>query len=59
MKKKHLNNENQISGKIVNAIRRFPNMRDDQIHNEYITIPQYYRTGVIYISKKKLISTQI
>ncbi|XP_055295896.1 putative uncharacterized protein DDB_G0289263 [Sitodiplosis mosellana] len=42
-----------VLGKIVNMIRRFPNMRDELIHNEFITIPQYYRSGVICISKKK------
>lgn len=33
-------------------IRRFPDMRDDLIHNEFITIPQYYASGVICVSKK-------
>lgn len=40
-------------GKIVNMIRRFPAMRDDLIHSEFLTIPQYYRGGVICVSKKK------
>lgn len=39
-------------GKIVNMIRRFPDMRDDLIHNEFIAIPQYYASGVICVTKK-------
>ncbi|XP_031623287.1 probable cyclin-dependent serine/threonine-protein kinase DDB_G0292550 [Contarinia nasturtii] len=48
-----------VLGKIVNLIRKFPSMRPDLIQNEIISIPQFYRSGVICISKKKSSSNQI
>lgn len=39
------------TGKIVSAIRRYPDMRADMINDDYIVIPQYYRSGCIVIQK--------
>lgn len=38
-------------GKLVGMIRRFTDMRNDVNHNEYISIPQFYRTGFICVTK--------
>lgn len=41
-----------ISGKIVNAIRRYPDMRADIMYEDYVVVPQYYRSGCILVQKK-------